>query len=287
MQSRYTLRFLALSARHRPTTASTGLTTAEQQVLDGLERDGIAIIHARELFGDTGPWRAVQAVAESFASSKHVQQEVEAFGRGKRRAAETKEFLVRMYPENSQVSTGDPLLQLGLHERLLNPVNAYLRFPARLQYVDVWYNIPAGDRPNRSYSQNWHRDHEDKKQVKVFLYCSDVRETAGPLQYIRGSRLGGGPYSHLWRRRSQLYPPPLELEARIPPTDVVTCSVPAGTLVFCDTTGFHRGGLATRTPRLAANWIYVTAAAFAPRRFRTPALADLAALTPRAREALG
>jgi hypothetical protein len=33
---------------------------------------------------------------------------------------------------------------------------------------------------------------------------------------------------------------------------------PAGTMIFCDTSGFHRGGFAKTTPRVLSIWSYVS-----------------------------
>jgi hypothetical protein len=50
----------------------------------------------------------------------------------------------------------------------------------------------------------------------------------------------------------------------------MACTGSAGTLILCDTDGFHRGGIATTGVRLLATWTYVTPGGMltlAPRRF--------------------
>ena len=46
------------------------------------------------------------------------------------------------------------------------------------------------------------------------------------------------------------------------------CVYPAGTLLFVDTTGFHRGGQATNARRVLATCTYVPQACVWPRAFR-------------------
>ena len=81
----------------------------------------------------------------------------------------------------------------------------------------------------------------------------------GPFQFVAGSQ-PGGPYADAWgwQPLGQNYPTEEELEARIPAQAVQTFTGPAGTLLFCNTAGFHRGGFSTtsrvcsrrrRTPR--------------------------------------
>lgn len=58
-----------------------------------------------------------------------------------------------------------------------------------------------------------------------------------------------------------------EIEERIPEDEIETCLCSRGTLLFCDTSGFHRGGYAIRKERLLAHWTYASAASLWPRRF--------------------
>ena len=92
-------------------------------------------------------------------------------------------------------------------------------------------------------SQEWHRDPEDQHVVKVFLYFSEVDEDAGPFEYVQHSA-EGFEYGSLWPwGESERYPPTEELEAAIPASERVRATGPVGTLVICDTSGFHRGRL--------------------------------------------
>ena len=121
-------------------------------------------------------------------------------------------------------------------------------------------------------SQLWHHDPEDLKLVKVFIYLGAVDEGAGPFQYIPGSA-GNGPYSRdfPWRPLGDTYPPEDQLFHRVSPSSVVSCVGPAGTIIFCNTSGFHRGGFATTAPRTMAVYNYASPASLnslARRNFR-------------------
>jgi len=158
--------------------------------------------------------------------------------------------------------------------------------------VDNWYTAPSPQEADRIASQRWHRDHIDRNIVKVFTYFSDVDAEAGATEYVRGSAAGGR-HGDVWPWRpdeesGDQYPPTEELERRIPESDRVRAEGPVGTVVLCDTGGFHRGGFA-RKPRVTANFTYVSPAALASaltkRRFELPdALPQ--ALSPAARFAL-
>ncbi len=101
-------------------------------------------------------------------------------------------------------------------------------------------------RRGASASQRWHRDFNDQHLLKAFLYLVDVDEGTGPFEYIPGSA-PGGQYAHEWpwRPLGETYPPEGALEERIPADAIKTFTGPKGTLLFCNTSGFHRGGFAT------------------------------------------
>jgi hypothetical protein len=99
-------------------------------------------------------------------------------------------------------------------------------------------------------SQRWHRDPEDDHIVKMFIYFSDVDEEAGPFEYVRDSA-AGGKYGDVFPwGQGHRYPSAGELEAAVDADDRVTMTGPAGTVIFCDTAGFHRGGFARTRPRI-------------------------------------
>jgi hypothetical protein len=148
---------------------------------------------------------------------------------------------------------------------------------SKLVYIDNWYTAPSPRGADRIASQRWHRDHIDRNIVKVFTYFSDVDAEAGAMEYVMGSAAGSR-HGDLWRWRPEdesgdQYPPTDEFEGRIPEADRVRAEGPAGTVVLCDTGGFHRGGYA-RKPRVTSNFTYVSpaslASALSKRRFEVP-----------------
>jgi hypothetical protein len=58
-----------------------------------------------------------------------------------------------------------------------------------------------------------------------------------------------------------LYPPPEEFDQKIPAEAVRTLTGPAGSVIFCNTSGFHRGGFATKRPRIMGVFNYISQAA--------------------------
>jgi hypothetical protein len=267
---------------HRPV-----LDSLQQRVTDELTTNGVATVHFDELFESAERWSLLCQSYESFANSERVQEAVRSYKGNTVDSSANKEYLIRKYPQDPTLGLNDPWLQLALDTRLLNIVNSYMGLWSKLHYLDLWYTIPLNVERSKAASQHWHRDPEDERIIKVFLYFSEVDEEAGPLQYIPGSRRRStGPYGHLGHKRSQAYPPERELEDRIPQTEWWTGLGRPGTLALVDTTGFHRGGYATERARLSATWTYVTPASYLARRFGLDRSANLAELSEEARFAL-
>jgi len=235
-----------------------GLTDVQQRVLDDLETTGIAIVPFSELIGDDDLWRELRADMDAFVASAEAQL---ASGEGRRK----KKFLIRRHErgksklplEEAVLPTDGPWLRYAAGDTLLDVVNAFRGAQTRLVDFDQWYTLPVGEEESRSDSQEWHRDPEDQHVVKVFLYFSDVDEEAGPFEYVAGSA-EGGKYGHLWPwGEAERYPPNDELEAAIDPADRILATAPEGTLVICDTSGFHRGGYCRSKPRILSTHTYV------------------------------
>jgi len=119
----------------------------------------------------------------------------------------------------------------------------------------VWYTPPGGTDARKS-SQRWHRDFNDRHLLKAFLYLVDVDEETGPFEYVPRSA-PGGELDKLWpwRPLGDNYPPDDEFAERLNGRSV-SFTAPKGTLIFCNTSGFHRGGFATGKTRVLATWTW-------------------------------
>jgi hypothetical protein len=197
-------------------------------------------------------WDELEADAQRFVSETEagLAQEAEGGESSLRRRA-GKEFVVRKYSRDAQLGLDDPWLRLGVNPRLLDLANAYLQMWSKLEYVDVWYTPPAGADERKS-SQRWHRDFNDRHLLKAFLYLVDVDEETGPFEYVPRSA-PGGELDRLWpwRPLGENYPPEEEFAERVNGRSV-TFTAPKGTIIFCNTSGFHRGGFAKAKPRVLA-----------------------------------
>jgi hypothetical protein len=242
-------------ARERPS-----LDAVQQGILERLRAEGYATIPFAELIPDSAVWEALEGDASRFRAETEAGLAREGEGGDPAlRRRPGKEFVVRKYAYGVTLGLDDPWLRLGVDARLLDLANAYLGLWSKLEYVDLWYTPPASEGERRS-SQRWHRDFNDRHLLKAFLYLVDVDEETGPFEYIPRSA-PGGELDKLWpwRPLGENYPPEDELANRANGR-TVTFTAPKGTLVFCNTSGFHRGGFATGKPRMLATFTWDSAA---------------------------
>lgn len=274
------------AARRRLAQRPPRLDEAQRALVADLDRQGYAVTTFADLAQDAELWSAIEEQGRRFQE----QTEAALAGAGatelKRHAG--KEFVVRLHSYGVDLGLDDPWFRFCLSRRLLDVANAYLRLWSKLEYVDLWYSIPQPPEAERRASQRWHRDYNDRHLLKAFLYLVDVDEETGPFQYVPGSQ-PGGPYADAWpwRPLGQTYPPEEELAQRIPPDAVKTFTAPKGTLILCNTSGFHRGGFATGKPRVLATATYSSPASLASLTERSYAFrGDRETLDPEQRYAI-
>jgi hypothetical protein len=244
------------TSRRRYAQAPPVLDAVQEGVVRRLREDGYATIPFAELVPESAAWDELEADAASFIEKSEAGLAAEREGSEsglKRRAG--KEFLVRKYSWGTELGLDDPWLRLGINPRLLDVANAYLEMWSKLEYVDVWYTPPAGHDERKS-SQRWHRDFNDRHLLKAFIYLVDVDEETGPFEYVPRSAPGGELEALWpWRPLGENYPPDDQFAERVNGHSV-TFTAPKGTIILCNTAGFHRGGFARAKPRSLATFTW-------------------------------
>jgi Phytanoyl-CoA dioxygenase (PhyH) len=247
------------------------LDDVQQRILAEVEANGFATASFGEVFPGESDWRDLEAMRDRFVAETEADL---AKGGEHVRVRAGKEFVVRLHSYGAELGLEDPWFRAAASRRLLDIANAYLEMWSKLEYVDVWYSVPQPAGAERISSQRWHRDYNDKHLLKVFLYLVDVDDAMGPFQYVPGSQ-PDGPYADAWpwEPLGKNYPTEEELEALIPSSSIRAFTAPKGTLIFCNTAGFHRGGFSTTSPRVLATATYSSPASLASLTVRSYELA--------------
>ena len=232
----------AILKKHKPQ-----LAPADQKVLDDLQTHGIHATTVERHLGSRECFRAVKEEAEALINRPEIQSQIEQ----RKSKQGTKWYVVRVFGYKPQLPVPPALAAFVLNDRILDVVNSYLGLCCRLKYLDIWYNLPVEEEEPSIDSERWHRDNEDTKLIKLFLYLTDVDEQTGPLTYLRGSQPGGR-YGDVFPNDppNGSFPPDGALERIIPQEQVHSCTGEAGTMLIYDACGFHFGGRASRKPRI-------------------------------------
>ena len=137
----------------------------------------------------------------------------------------------------------DTAIPLYLRPEFLDIAEAYHENDnCRLRNVLTWIH-PATKRKPNTGSMKWHRDTENRRICKVFIYYNDVTSDKGALNYTKYSRVGEK-HHHLHKLenlRGSGYLKPGAIQ-QITNEDIVVAEGKAGDIYFVDTYGFHRGG---------------------------------------------
>ena len=274
------------------------LNAAQQRALQDLRRSGIAILDVLEIGLHTDALALLLAVGERFKAaaarlvagaddpSSSLAHNRERLGRYVAGEGRSDDYLIKLHREGPTLALDNPLLRVGLDAALLDVVNSYLGLFAKLNYTDMGHTVPAAS-PHRIGSQRWHRDYDDARLVKAYVYFADIHRESGAMEYVRGSQEGGR-YRDLfpWRPRVSRYVPDGGVEGRVLDSDRTVATGPAGTLVLSDTSGLHRGGPSISGQRVLATWTFVTPACLLDRRFQVSPGSEWTALSESARYAL-
>lgn len=98
-----------------------------------------------------------------------------------------KSFWVSLLDEDlvdGAFATDHPFVRYALQPGMLRIIGDYMHDLPQLSDVLLTLSRPTENKA-LSYSQLWHLDHDDKRVCKLFIYLTDVRDTAdGPLTFI-------------------------------------------------------------------------------------------------------
>lgn len=233
------------------------LNDIQKRIVEDLSQTGIAVTHIDELFPDRNFFDTLEGYTQNLIAKRGTQTK------------KSKPFLEYLWDEVPTLDMKNPFMPFALEQRIIDIINTYIGMYTRFYYSTLNITTPIDAHAKERASQRWHRDPEDKKQCKVFLYLSDVGENAGPFCYMRHTT-----YGHKWGNYFCQQPPrgyyPAEglVEKILPREEMKICTGRKGTMIFCDTTGLHRGGYATAQQRLMFTAGYVTQASASPPLYR-------------------
>ncbi len=209
------------------------------------QEPGILVSLARDGFALADPLLTGPMLAESVA----FLRDQEAVGPDRRRfQVEDRPAGTRMasYPLET-VLRCPHVLALANHPRVLRVVTAYLGCRPTLSSIGIRWSFPAGKESAAEAGaagvQRFHRDPDDWRFLKLFVYLTDVDAGSGPHEFVAGSHRTAG------RLLERPYTAE-EIERLHGRESVRMIAGPRGTNFFADTYGIHRGAVPTTGARL-------------------------------------
>lgn len=134
-----------------------------------------------------------------------------------------------------------PILDIANDPGLLQVVQDFLGAKPTISNINMWWSY--GGRKQAEHAQLFHRDLDDWRFCKLFIYLTDVDENSGPHIYVRKSS-----QSSLFRKIRRYSD--AEIERTFGKENVVQFTDGKGAAFIVDTYGFHKGLLPKSKNRL-------------------------------------
>ncbi|MSR86553.1 hypothetical protein EXS70_00030 [Candidatus Peribacteria bacterium] len=217
------------------------LPPEQKQRWQVLEKEGFAPANA-----DVDSGLLTQLCASLRERAKNVSYSTEA-GKGKN-------FWKQLETEADRESNS-LLVKMAMQPAVLNMASAYLGEVPYLAAVEI-YLSHGTENTGWQESQLWHCDYDDRKMIKLFIYCTDVNdEKDGEFTYI--------PKDLSKNVKNNFFPKRITDESmfeQVEKSKVQRVSGKAETAFYIDTRScYHLGSrLATGHTRLAFSALYVT-----------------------------
>jgi Phytanoyl-CoA dioxygenase (PhyH) len=166
-----------LIARRRPQGLRSDAPRQSAEIVRALERDGYSML-PRFVDEDT---------------VKRIHDHLRGAVLSERFAARRAGFIIDEVPENVHVAEyqvehllkSPDIVALTHNPVLLDVATRYLGCRPTMSNLSLWWSLPADGTAQEA--ENYHRDVDDWRFVKFFLYLSEVDATAGPHRFVRGS----------------------------------------------------------------------------------------------------
>lgn len=184
---------------------------------------------------------------------------------------EQKDFLQVLTPRS--FSADSVYLRYALQPQFMAIANSYLGLQARLRAIHLWLNYPVeGDATS---TQLWHRDGDDFMNLKIFTYLTDVSDRHGPFTFIPGTQPLGGlrirPKGSEHGRTSDE-----DMRSVVDESGWQICTGHAGSVIYADTCGYHKGMKPVTGYRLMLMIHYASDAAVSGSELRIENIRDAA-----------
>jgi ectoine hydroxylase-related dioxygenase (phytanoyl-CoA dioxygenase family) len=126
----------------------------------------------------------------------------------------------------------ETVMNIANDPHLIAVASQYLGCKPTISNMSIWWSFPTGGKAQEA--ENYHRDVDDWRFVKFFLYLTDVDSGSGPHRFIRKSQKSNA-LTNLKRLTDE------EVAANFPAEDHLEITADAGDAFMENTFGIHKG----------------------------------------------
>ena len=136
------------------------------------------------------------------------------------------------------------VLKIGLKEEFLYLASKHLGLFPFLGRFYSWHDFPTDDK--EISTQKWHKDGDDEKFFKIFIYLTDTDKKSGPFSYIKNTHNNGLNRNAGYDKETNTHYANFKAlndndAFNLFGEDVKECTGDFGTIIFADTSGYHKG----------------------------------------------
>jgi len=225
--------FISLSKAFKPKSSKVVLQKTEAKALGDLNSTG---------WTDLGVFIHEDDISEIFGK-------LENFALKDRYRPVHGEFLLNSVPSDTHVADYivddwnnlPEIVKIANSPSILNIAEGYLGCKPTISNLQLWWSFSGHE--NSEEAENFHRDVDDWKFVKFFIYLTDVDLQSGPHTYVQKSI---NSHRHLPIKRYS----DTEIEKYFGKENIKIMTGKKGSAFMEDTFGFHKGQLAKEDRRL-------------------------------------
>ena len=236
------------------------MTDLQHNIVQEVKENGIVFSSVKDLFNENqlGLFNKGIEFFNGFMKAPHIIERCNRIAQGNPIQDRSKWFEITQYEYlKSGIGLDNPIVQMYMQDVFIDMATEFHGVLPKVRNILTWIH-PQNPIQQERNSQVWHRDQEDWEIFKVFVLFSNVGPNNGPTQYVKKTQ-HGGKYDKITNNMNGQSTSVFTFP--VPEEEIVSSEGPAGTIVFMNTNGLHKGGLIKEGVRVMtqANFLKPTA----------------------------
>tara|TARA_Y100001968_G_scaffold329445_1_gene378799 strand:+ start:578 stop:1540 length:963 start_codon:yes stop_codon:yes gene_type:complete len=172
-------------------------------------------------------------------------------------------YVLPITKSEHDLNLNSPFMRLAMNSKILSIVSDYMGMMPIISSIGLWYS-PNKQEKLESSSREFHLDHADVRQVKIFIAVDDIDKDTGPLLLVNSTNTSKVVSSINYNLRAENKRVDDEVIEDILGSNQINPMVgKSGSLIFADTSRcFHAGSRKASKPRKIISIQYLSPYAF-------------------------